>query len=733
MKTHLLKYSFLFLSLLIGFFPSTSAQEIKLNYVGSSTVANYIRQADPQYDKATFNINTEPESAGGEIAILEGRCDVAGVAKVPKAEILAKGIKSSLIGWDGIAVIVHPDNPINNLTVDELKSVFTGKVKNWKDLNGPDLPVKVFVVSTESATRNVFRSAVLGKANYQDCEIVKPDPEIIKKVQENPGAIGHISFSFLSPKDSIKRIAVEGMEPNVSNPSYPIKRPLYLLWWPGRSEISDFVDWTLGESGQQIIKRNFVGVSEGVISANNEKGTLIVYTPTFVTEEGGIYYYPHLPYEILNPDKTKVRRVQNHRDDRDETPDRIRLAPGSYIVKPEVSDPLSSEYYVTIEAGKTTTINLESDGFDDTTVQEPETKTDEGAEKERKLMFLGDFRFRVEHDWDSRNFDGSFRDDRSRMRYRLRFGFNYRWNEYVSTGARIRTGVRRNIQSPHMNVGYFGFSSVPFQVDQAYIAASYKSFWGWAGKKNLPFWKQNELWWDDDVNPEGISLGMKLDGKNFRLRPTFGFFVANHDHNGVLPDATIGAGQIMGEVRTGKAKIIAATGYYRFDNLYNVPESDDLFTGTRFRMDYNLVVSGLQFTWGSKIPIVLGVDHFTNLAEYGGDTLIDPVFSDEKDGFVGSILIGKQREKGDWLIGYYYAYKEMYSVISYYGEDDWVRWGNINRNRNTNYRGHEFRFAYNFATRINAVLRVYLVQGLKTNGLTTETGNRVRLDLNFKF
>jgi hypothetical protein len=146
-------------------------------------------------------------------------------------------------------------------------------------------------------------------------------------------------------------------------------------------------------------------------------------------------------------------------------------------------------------------------------------------------------------------------------------------------------------------------------------------------------------------------------------------------------------------------------------------------------------VSGLKIELKTKSPITIGFDHFTNLEDYDRvpDTLINSVYKDQNTGFVISAKIGKLSEKGDWLFGYYFARKEEYSVVSYYTEDDWIRLGNINRNRNTNYQGHEIRVAYAFDSRFNVVARAYFVEGLVTHDVAKESGNRFRLDFNMKF
>lgn len=100
-----------------------------LRYVGSSTVATFVREAEPVYGRARFEIDTRPESAGGVRAILERTADLAGVADRPSSEVLKAGAAATLIGRDAIAVIVHADNPLSALTSSDLRGIFTGRIE----------------------------------------------------------------------------------------------------------------------------------------------------------------------------------------------------------------------------------------------------------------------------------------------------------------------------------------------------------------------------------------------------------------------------------------------------------------------------------------------------------------------------------------------------------------------------------------------------------------------------
>lgn len=236
--------------------PQGNSQPV-LRYVGSSTIANFIRDAMPAYGKVRFILDTEPESAGGEAAIMEGRADLAGVAGHPNPETLQKGVVATLIGRDAIAVVVNRANPVTGLTQSQLKDIFTGKVDNWKLLGGPNLPIRPFIVGPASATRAIFRSAVLGPDDYTGCEAVRPDADVIAKVGAEPGGIGHISFSFLPAGGRVKTCAVEGQQPIPTNHGYPIARPLYVLWWSGRARVAEFISWTSTPEARAILLKRF--------------------------------------------------------------------------------------------------------------------------------------------------------------------------------------------------------------------------------------------------------------------------------------------------------------------------------------------------------------------------------------------------------------------------------------------------------------------------------------------
>jgi phosphate transport system substrate-binding protein len=228
-----------------------------IQYEGSSTIGKFIYDASKVYQSATFDSNVDSESLGGYQCTLNGTCELGGVADTVEQE---EPIKRFLIGKDAIAVIVNKRNPINSLTKQQIKDIFTGKINNWSQLGGEDVPIKVFTVQDSSATRHVFKKKIMAAADYHGTEVVAPDRKIISKVTHAWGGIGQISFAFLNNKTRIKTLDIGMQKGSVHNPDYPITRPLYLLTHGNPSaKVQKFIDWSLSDEGQTIVKKRFVG------------------------------------------------------------------------------------------------------------------------------------------------------------------------------------------------------------------------------------------------------------------------------------------------------------------------------------------------------------------------------------------------------------------------------------------------------------------------------------------
>jgi len=243
---------------------SLAAAGETIRYVGSSTVGKFMEEAAKVYTAASFELNTKPESGGGENATAAGMTDIGGVARDVKAKILARGVNKYLIGKDAIGAWVNHKNPISVLSTSQLRNIFSGKIKNWKDVGGNDVPIHIYIVNPQSATRKVFNKKLMGGENYGGAvSTIRPDSEIIDRIAADVGGIGQLSFALgdsHARASEAKKISIDGQLASVDNPYYPINRPLYLITKGEPKGASQaFIDWVLSKAGQDIVKKYFVG------------------------------------------------------------------------------------------------------------------------------------------------------------------------------------------------------------------------------------------------------------------------------------------------------------------------------------------------------------------------------------------------------------------------------------------------------------------------------------------
>ncbi len=713
-----------------------------LRYVGSSTIGNFIEDAQVKYAKSDFDINTEPESAGGEQAILEGRADLAGVANVPSSQTLGRGVVSTLIGWDAIAVIVHGSNPVKNLTQSQLKEIFTGTITNWKEVGGPDLRIQPFIVSNESATRKVFRSVILGQLDYAGCEVVHPDAGILEKVKNTPGAIGHISFSFLGNEPQLRKVTVNGQVLTLTNAAYPITRPLYLLWWPGRRDVSDFANWALSTEGQRIVMKRFIGVQEASASISQKTGTLVVFTETYPVEDGGTFYYPHRPYQVLTTNRELVARVSNHLSTNDESPTRLHLSPGTYLIRPESASGNQKEFFVAVESEKLTKLNVwdlskgKNVGRASTTSEhwkEGDRLASELAQlnKFKALQPYGDFRLRAAQDF-------FLQSDRFRLRFRLRVGFAAK----VAPGMKVdfRFISSNNRDEPNTPYADFseGFNNIGLVIDRAYFHLNpqkLRSLKVWLGKFPSPFTNSggySELIWDADLNPEGgaVAFDFPNSGKVNKLTLVNGTYLMSQIRSG-MQRTMLNASQVtLGVPLSKNTGLTLASGFYYFNKIKGRNVNTTVFDDNAGNATYQQIhLGGSDTTFTTHYTsdfftfdnfFLLDVKNLPHLLTFKGQFFYNLGAANDNTGFSAGFTYGDLNNPGDMRWYYQFQYIQQDAVFSPFVQDDFLR--------QTNFMGHVFGLAYAFHKKVS--LHVW---GLLDSAITGGAGqSRFRLDLNVK-
>lgn len=351
------------------------------------------------------------------------------------------------------------------------------------------------------------------------------------------------------------------------------------------------------------------------------------------------------------------------------------------------------------------------------------------------LKLTGDFRFRIEHDWNSQNSNGVLRNDRSRLRYRFRFGMNYFLDKNSSFGGRLRTGNINDQQGPHItlggNQGEFGL--VKIGLEKLFYQFQNKNLKVWVGKNTIPMQKINELFWNDNVFPEGIGLKYKFKFKKKFIQSlaiNAGHFIINSNNQTFNKDSYFQFFQLESNLINKRITLFPAL--YYFNKIGNFPDGKQTHN-----LDYTILHIGSLFGITKNSTVKLGVEYYLNLENYTQNDSIPTNLKDQKKGFVISAKYGDVKEKGNWLIHLYYANLEKFAVVDYFSQNDWARWDyssvNAAGSRISNFYGFELRVGYALKNKFNLILRSYFVEELITVGNFKENGSRVRLDLNIGF
>ena len=352
-----------------------------------------------------------------------------------------------------------------------------------------------------------------------------------------------------------------------------------------------------------------------------------------------------------------------------------------------------------------------------------------------KLELEGDFRFRIEQDWNGQRSNGTQINDRSRLRYRLRFGLAYNFNSKNKVGARIRTGKANNQQDPHLTIGDgFGeFSIINLGVEKLFYSYEGKIISFWLGKNSLPLRQNNELFWNDNVFPEGIGINLKVPKIDHQwiseININAGHFIIKSNQASFAQDSYLQVIQADFRLLNNKINLFPSLSY--FHQVGNIPDGKHSLLN-----DYSIFQFGSLFKIDQKEKLSICFDYFANLQDYSDSNLDYLHLSNQKTGYVVGIKYGESKNKGDLLFGLSYARIQKYAIVDYFAQNDWARWDyssfDASGGRMSNFEGLEFTIKYTISESQNLVMRSFFVEELVTTGLQKEKGSRIRLDFNLK-
>jgi len=239
----------------------------KLVIKGSTTVLPIAQKTVEAYmsEHPDVKISLSGGGSGNGIkAIIDGSTDIANASRFIKDKEVklahAKGVYPVpfAVAYDSIIPVVHPSNNISKITLDQLKALYKGEIKNFKELRGPDLKIVVISRDTSSGTYETWAGKVMKKERVTPrAQVMASNGAIVQAVSNNKHAIGYIGIGYLNKNvKPLKVDGIEGTEATTLNGTYPISRPLFMFTkgWP-KGDTLNFINFMLNpRKGQKYVK-----------------------------------------------------------------------------------------------------------------------------------------------------------------------------------------------------------------------------------------------------------------------------------------------------------------------------------------------------------------------------------------------------------------------------------------------------------------------------------------------
>jgi phosphate transport system substrate-binding protein len=241
------------------------AETIKID--GSTTVLPISQKVAEAYMKEFSGANVSVSGGGsgnGIKALIDGATDIATSSRFLKPEEIKRAVEKGIypvpfaVGYDCIVPVVHPGNLVSDLNINQLKAIYMGEIKNWKDVGGPDLQIVVVSRDTSSGTYEVWEEKVMKKDRiYAGALLQASNGAVLQTVSKNKYAIGYLGIGYLDK--SVKPLTINGIpgnEETALSGKFPVARALFMFTrgWPAGSTLS-FINFTLNpDKGQKYIQ-----------------------------------------------------------------------------------------------------------------------------------------------------------------------------------------------------------------------------------------------------------------------------------------------------------------------------------------------------------------------------------------------------------------------------------------------------------------------------------------------
>jgi phosphate transport system substrate-binding protein len=231
-----------------------------LKVSGSGTITNVLQALKPAFEAATPGYKLEilqgSSTGSGVKGILEGLLDVAAMARAPKDEETAQGVKYYEMGLVGQAIIVHPSvTNVSSLSNQQITDIFSGKITNWSEVGGPNLPTVLYVRDEDDTSTKGLRKAILGETAFPETAVTLfSQSDMAYSVEGTPGSVGVAAWSpMLATRAKVQAVAINGERPD--SPNYPILGSAGIGYMSDREgNVQPLIDWLSSAEGQAALK-----------------------------------------------------------------------------------------------------------------------------------------------------------------------------------------------------------------------------------------------------------------------------------------------------------------------------------------------------------------------------------------------------------------------------------------------------------------------------------------------
>lgn len=245
----------------------------KITIAGSTTVLPIAQATAEIFMDNNPDVNISVRGGGSSVgiaSIMAGTVDIGDASRHIKAKELAAARESGInpyenvVANDGIAMVVHKNNNVKNLTIEQIKDIFTGKIINWKEVGGPAMPIVVISRDVSSGTFEVFNSLILSGATQIDGALMlASNNAVVSTIASTPGAIGYAGLGYVN--NTINAVKVNNVMPTkatIQDKSYPIARTLH-MYTNGKPKglVKEYIDFILSPEGQKLVEeQGFIAV-----------------------------------------------------------------------------------------------------------------------------------------------------------------------------------------------------------------------------------------------------------------------------------------------------------------------------------------------------------------------------------------------------------------------------------------------------------------------------------------